>query len=417
MKGKKMTNHERFWALEAGTAETVLRGIELGLSERPDNAGSQVMASEDSGSSMSVRRGSVAVIGIDGPLSRTTVTNWWGEVLATGYDVLKSTIGLLTDDPNVSAILLNIDSPGGSVSGIQELADFIAGCSRKKPMAAYTNGLMASAAYWIGSSTGRVFATETAEVGSIGVIMTLYDQVRANEKAGLNVHVISSGRLKAAGNPHSELTEEQRMYFQSQADGIHAVFRGSVSSRMGLDMEKAEEWGDGQVFLAKNALNNGLVTKVVSGLDAAIKQLSEEVPMDRASLEAQAPELVAELIAEGRAQAESEHLQDVFLAAARQFLSDEQSARIDEFMKACTTAKLSREQAEAMLSVSFISARAAKAEPEKKEAVTEAAAPEAKAILDAIQAKSPQGVPAGADSVTPKTFRSCLLEAAEHYGE
>lgn len=415
-----MTNHERFWALDAGTAETVLRGIEIGLADRPDNAGARVMASDDPGSSMSVRRDSVAVVGIDGPLSRATVTSWWGDVLATGYDAIKSTLAVLLNDPGVSAILLNIDSPGGSVAGVQELADFIADAAKKKPMAAFTNGLMASAAYWLGSSTGRVYATETAEVGSIGVIMTLFDQRRALDKAGLGVHVISSGRLKAAGNPNLELSEEQRLYFQGQADGIHAVFRGSVASRMGLDLEQAEAWGDGQVFLAGAALEKGLVSQVVSGLDEAVTTLSKEIPMDRASLEAKAPELVAELLEEGRAQASSENLQDVFLAAARRFLTDAQAEKLDGFISACTSAHLSREQAEAMMPVHFAAEQQAEPAAGDQAAVEPAPAPadatDAKAILDNLQAQSSHGVPVGADSVTPATLRAALAKAAENYG-
>ena len=414
-----MTNHERFWALDAGTAETVLRGIELGLAERPEGASARAVATEQGGT-MSARRGTVAVVGIDGPLSRTTVQSFWGDTLATGYDALKTTIGVLLEDPGVSAILLNIDSPGGSVAGVQEIADFIAEAATKKPMAAFTNGLMASAAYWLGSSTGRVYATETAEVGSIGVIMTLYDQRRALDKAGLGVHVISSGRLKAAGNPNLELTEEQRMYFQQQADGIHAVFRGSVASRMGLDLEQAEAWGDGQVFLAGAALEKGLVSQVVSGLDEAVTTLSKEIPMDRASLEAKAPELVAELIEEGRAQASSENLQDVFLAAARRFLTDAQAEKLDGFISACTSAHLSREQAEAMMPVHFAAeqqAEPAPAEPAPAEGVKQAEpAADAKAILDNLQAQSSHGVPVGADSVTPATLRAALAKAAENYG-
>ena len=410
-KGEKMANHDKFWLLEAASAETVLRGIELGMAERPDSAAAPQAVAADRGSS-SVRRGSVAVVSIDGPLSRNTVSSWWGEVLATGYDAIKSTLAVLMDDPHVSAVLLNIDSPGGAVSGVQELAGFVAECAKRKPMAAFTNGMMCSAAYWIGSATGRVLATETAEVGSIGVIMTLYNQQRALEKAGLGVSVISAGRLKAAGNPNTELTEEQRAYFQGHADGIHAAFRAGVADRMGLDISMAEAWGDGQVFLAGAALEKGLVSQVVAGLDEAVNLLSMESIMDRSTLEAQAPELCAELIAEGKAQAASEDLRDVFLSAARLFLSEDQAAKLDAFCAACSAAKVTKEQAEAMLSVSDLKAAAER--PAEK---APAAAPaEAQAILAGIQAATPQGVPSGASAVTSKTFRDLMMQAVEKMG-
>lgn len=356
------------WALPEVYAETVLR--ELVLRSAPEGMqatfGKQESADTvaPAGESAPAGTGSVAVITIDDALVSDAYALW-----GMSYGYIRRRVQSVLDDPSVSAILLNIDSPGGMVSGCQELAQFVADASKKKPMAAFTSGLMASAAYWIGSATGRVFCSETANVGSIGVIMTLSDYSEMLRNVGVKINIVSSGRFKSAGHPAQPLSDEDRSYFQKHAEAVHAVFRREVATAMGLDEAKAEDWGDAQIFMGKEALNNGLVTAVVRGLGEAVTMLSQEVSMDRATLATQHPELLQSILAEGEAKAVAERsfAPDQFLACVRPFMTDAAFAKAESFFKNCAAAKLTPEQMAAMAPMAKISDE----ETQKKDVKTE----------------------------------------------
>lgn len=134
--------------------------------------------------------GGVAVIPVSGPIVREQ--GWYG----TGQDAVASSLKAALADPSARAILLDITSPGGVVAGTKELADAIAEARTKKRCAAYANGLCTSAAYWLASATGTVYAPLTATVGSIGVIMTITNYAKLEEKWGISTVTITaaSGR-------------------------------------------------------------------------------------------------------------------------------------------------------------------------------------------------------------------------------
>lgn len=134
--------------------------------------------------------GGVAVIPVSGPIVREQ--GWYG----TGQDAVASSLKAALADPSARAILLDITSPGGVVAGTKELADAIAEARTKKRCAAYANGLCTSAAYWLASATGTVYAPLTATVGSIGVIMTITNYAKLEEKWGISTVTITGGKWK-----------------------------------------------------------------------------------------------------------------------------------------------------------------------------------------------------------------------------
>jgi ClpP class serine protease len=113
---------------------------------------------------------------------------------------------LLADD-TVGQILIDIDSPGGSVYGVAELADEIQSARSQKPIVAVANSLAASAAYWIGCSANEFYVTPGGEVGSIGVWQAHQDYSRALDEAGVKTTLISAGKFKVEGNPYSPLDD------------------------------------------------------------------------------------------------------------------------------------------------------------------------------------------------------------------
>jgi signal peptide peptidase SppA len=158
----------------------------------------------------------------------------------------------------VRGIILDFDSPGGMVAGTPELAKEIERV--KKPIYAFTDGMMASAAYWLGSASDGIFSTLTASVGSIGVYIPWIDQTKAFEMEGLKVELIKAGKLKGMGFPGTELTAEQRAFLQERVDEIYSMFKSHVvAHRPGVKDESMQ----GQTFMGTQAYGRGLVDAIV----------------------------------------------------------------------------------------------------------------------------------------------------------
>lgn len=187
-------------------------------------------------------------------------------------------------NPEVNSVLLYVDSPGGSVDGTQELAREIFKARGQKPLAAFTDGLMASAAYWIASAVdpGRVFISgNTTQVGSIGVVARHVDVSKMEERWGIKTSEIAAGRYKRIASQYEPLSESGRRTIQDQVDHIYSAFVNDVASFRGLSPEPVKEgrgegipWADGRIFLGTQAVNAGLVDGI-STLDDLIVKLGD----------------------------------------------------------------------------------------------------------------------------------------------
>jgi signal peptide peptidase SppA len=172
-------------------------------------------------------------------------------------------------NPQVHTLLFDIESPGGTVTGVPELADLIG--AQGKPTAAFTSSLAASAAYWIGSRADRFFATPSASVGSVGVFLPFVDSSAAFAQAGLRMEVIKAGRLKGLGLPGTSLNEEQRAHLQERVDQIHGQFKASVREKRRY---VRDEFMQGQTFYGSDALEKNLVSDLVRGRAEALSRLT-----------------------------------------------------------------------------------------------------------------------------------------------
>jgi signal peptide peptidase SppA len=164
-------------------------------------------------------------------------------------------------DAGVSAIVLAVDSPGGTVAGIAEAAQTIRDARAVKPVVAFADGRMQSAAYWLASQADAIFATQSGNVGSIGVYAAFLDRSRAAEMQGVKVEVFKSGKHKGMGIPGTTLTDEQRQMMQADVDKIGAEFRAVVRAGR-TPRTVADEVMQGQSFSVADALANGLVDGV-----------------------------------------------------------------------------------------------------------------------------------------------------------
>lgn len=166
-------------------------------------------------------------------------------------------------DPQISGILLDIDSPGGTVFGVTELSEEIFNARGQKPIIAMINSLAASAAYWIGSAADEISITPSGEAGSIGVFAEHTDISEFLKKKGVKPTLISAGKYKVEGNPYSPLGEEAKNYLQSRIDSFYKMFIDSVARNRGVTPSKVEkEYGQGRLFLAGEAIDSGMADRI-----------------------------------------------------------------------------------------------------------------------------------------------------------
>jgi protease-4 len=216
-----------------------------------------------------VTKDGTAIIELNGTLMKqiSSMSRGTSTVLA------RRQIRAAMKDTEVSAILLRIDSPGGTAAGTQELADDVAAAAKEKPVYAFIEDLGASAAYWVASQASKVFTNSTGIVGSIGTYMAVMDLSGMAAKEGIKVHVIRAGEFKGAGTPGTEVTAAQLAEWQKTVDGLNEHFVRGVASGRKLTLEKTRALADGRVYVGKAALENGLVDGVQT-LDATLAQLS-----------------------------------------------------------------------------------------------------------------------------------------------
>jgi signal peptide peptidase SppA len=163
------------------------------------------------------------------------------------------------EDSNVRGIILDIDSPGGMVSGTPELAARVMRCD--KPVFTFTDGDMCSAVYWVGCSADQVFCTRSANIGSIGVYCPFLDSSERMKAAGLKMEIIASGKYKGMGAPGTSLTQDHRDMMMQRVCEIADMFAAHVlDNRPGCDLEDMQ----GQTFIGQNAVARGLVDQVVN---------------------------------------------------------------------------------------------------------------------------------------------------------
>lgn len=401
--------HNQLWALERDTAPVVLNS--LYRESVPALAGQKPEAfltpahEECVAPAPYEEKDGIAIISVPGVIERAPRFSCFsGSRLSVGQNEIEGALYAALADASVSGILLSLDSPGGTAAGTKELADAIYEASKVKPCAAYADGLCASAAYWLASATGRVFAPVTAQVGSVGIVAVLTDWTKAAESAGIVFSVLTSGRLKAAGSPYKSLTDEERALFQTQLDQLHTIFKADVRARMGVSAPD-EAWAEGQTLLAQDALALGLVSEIVQDRNGAVAALAAQIgakgragmSMTLNEIEAKDPGLYAELKAWAKTQADqaaeqaaakaAEDTRAQVMALMRAMAGEEVAAKVEKLAQAGFTPQ----QLEALSPWLAQPAKAEAAPPDAKKGEAEAR----EQALTAIQAAHGAPLPGG----------------------
>ena len=178
----------------------------------------------------------------------------------------------LASDPEISAIVLDVDSPGGTGNGLIELADTVRQVRQRKPVVAIADTFMASAAYWIGSQASTVLMLRSGEIGSIGVFVLHVDFSRALDADGVTPTYIFAGERKIDANAFQPLSDRARDDLQKRVDDAYAAFIRGVAKGRGRTIQQVERFADGRLYGPAAALSLGLVDDFASGLSTAIER-------------------------------------------------------------------------------------------------------------------------------------------------
>lgn len=238
--------------------------------------------------------GSVAVIPIYGVLSQRM--NLMSAMSGgTSTEQLSDQVRQAMADDDVGAIVFDVDSPGGNVNGIPELADELFSYRGTKPMVAVVNPLNASAAYWLTSQANEIVVSLSGQTGSIGVVAVHQDMSGALEQEGVRVSLISAGKYKTEGNPYQPLDDDARQSIQTSVNEYYDMFVDAVARGRGIKARDVRSGlGEGKVFGAKAAVSAGLADRVDT-LKGTIARLSSGQGRARVKAETPAIELTAEL--------------------------------------------------------------------------------------------------------------------------
>lgn len=249
------TEHSLALATEAHAA--VMAGIfsNAAAADKPDDEGSYLLSKVDG----------VGVISIKGGLTnRDSYWNRYSGMVA--YDEIRKALVQAAQDESVKSILLDIDSGGGSVAGLADVANLVQSISKGvKSVYAFTDGTMGSAAYWLGSSAKKTYTSQTATMGSIGVIATHIEYSKQLKESGVGVNVIRAGEFKALLNSYEAATKPALDQLQSQLNEAYVVFVQHVADMRGVTFEAADQrMAQGREFFGIKAVEAGLADGVMT---------------------------------------------------------------------------------------------------------------------------------------------------------
>ena len=178
---------------------------------------------------------------------------------------------------DVDAILLDIDSPGGSSALVAEAAADIREAREEKPVVAVANARAASAAFWLASQASEVVVTPSGEIGSVGVFLLHEDYSQMDARRGVKTTLISAGKYKTEGNPYEPLSDEAKATFQAKVEEVHDAFLADLAKGRGTTTKDARDnFGEGRMVGPKDAVKAGMADRIESR-DEALARLSKNL--------------------------------------------------------------------------------------------------------------------------------------------
>lgn len=208
----------------------------------------------------------VAIVRVEGPITSGDESDF-GTGAVSG--VIMSDLREADDDPSVKAIVLRVDSPGGTVTGSAQIYEVVK--EVEKPIVVSMVSVAASGGYYVSAPADYIMARPDTVTGSIGVILTLYNAEALLDEIGVEVTTITSGPNKALGTPWEEITPEQRQILEEFVDESYEDFIRVVADGRGMSVEVVRELADGRIYTGRQALDVGLVDELGNLQDAIDK--------------------------------------------------------------------------------------------------------------------------------------------------
>ena len=242
-----------------------LRGMNLSVHMKSKAAREAAKTRDADTASYTRDEAGVATIEIRGRMMKQTAS--FGQ--SAGTVALRKAVRAAAADPEVGAILLVADSPGGTCAGTAELAADVAAAAKTKPVIGLAEDMCCSACYWVLSQATTLLTQPAAMVGSIGTYGVIYDQSTAAAKEGVKVHVIRAGEMKGVGTPGTEVSAAHLTDIQREIDALNDLFVAGIAAGREMSLDAARELATGQVWIGQGAVDNGLADGVAS-IDQAL---------------------------------------------------------------------------------------------------------------------------------------------------
>ena len=325
----------RLAALENVTIQAALEQLAKRRRDLDDDGDEE--DDDDDLSGMKISNG-VASVPVNGILMKRVpdIFKYYG-IGATSYLKVGAMARAAVENPGVHTIVLKVESPGGSVSGVEYAADAIFQACQRKAVIAEIQDIGASGAYWLASQAKHIVANPAAMVGSIGVYTAYADTSRMAEELGVKVHLISTGEHKGMGTPGTKITAPQLAAMQEVISAMGREFNGAVARGRRVEMPDVDKWATGRVWLAGQAKELGLIDSVgtfetaLSGVRGGANSLTDKgdemTEQEKAKAEKEQAELRENAAKEARAQ-EAKRLQDLKAA-----FPDDQPFAFEQFEK------------------------------------------------------------------------------------
>ena len=393
----------RPWVIQPEALETVL-SIANGMGD-PQALQAKLGRPLENTRRVSVRDG-VAVIPVTGPIFR--YANLFTEISgATSTGVLARDIQTALDNPYIRGIVLEMNSPGGEATGINELAKQIRAGSKHKRIVAYGGGAVASGAYWLAAACSEIVVDESAMLGSIGVVMSYLDTRKRDEKSDVRaVDIVSSQSPDKRIDPN---TDEGRSKVQAVVDAMADVFVSAVADFRKTTPENVlADFGRGGVLIGKAAVKAGMADRTGS-LETVIAELAGSASNSKrgTTMSSNNGQVTVSTTEDLRnALAAGKTADQIIIASNDQAVADARAAGVEEGKKSSTDTAVAAERTR----IAAVQALAREGfDAELKTAIDEGHSPEAFA-LSLMQAAADRGI-------TLEAVRKGAPKAASHGGK
>lgn len=247
--------------------------------------------------------GSARLIPIQGVIApRASMVNDISQPRGTSVEGIREAIHSALEDATVRSIVLAIDSPGGAVDGVSELAETIRAARERKPILAVAHYNVLSAAFWIAAQATKVYATNGSRMGSIGIVQISLDDREAMKSRGVDVQVLTSGEKKGVSPSDKRFSVAQLESLARDLQDYHDLFVRDVAAGRGIDESVAAAWADGDVLIGAAAVSKGLADGI-SSLESVLAEAGDTMARPKTAAGKPAPAPKGRAASATRAQA------------------------------------------------------------------------------------------------------------------